>query len=1124
MNTTTQKQSSLKTRWIIQGTLTTKTALHIGSGASELDGRLAHDPEVANSEQAMASLVVRDYKGKPYLPGSAIKGVLRHYAEAFGAQDIQTIFGERGEQGVSHSNQFAGLVDFLPAQLNSAPDNQANPKNGMAHYSHDEATGLIAAHARERTTKAVAAQKLFHYEAVPAGAKFNVVLHAEGLEEQAVSELLGLLQGFSGKAESLSLGAKQATGLGVMQWKKTCVKRLTEQGAREWWKKSREGYTGNGATITPWQEFAEDRNVIAAPQVPAANRSPLTLVATIAIDGPFLVNEPAHKGSNSNEPDHMPRRTQDGKIELPGSSLHGALRAQAERICRTLGLEVLEGHEAPAYKSEKTNLDIVSWLFGAPGWRSVLRVESFTAPDPTTTDPAPTTTLLVQDFVALDRFHGGVSGSAKFNAQYVLNPTLSGAIGVDLRRLGISKNQKAALGLLALTLRDLDEGDIPLGYGAAAKGYGQVDTVKTQTLNALAGELKKHNIALDDAVNAFRDYCKSKSKVGTLPAAQTQPMTASTTNPVGPLQIQAPAQGDFHNPYAFLPVDKPKDKDKWKHRSDSKAQNLGHHSHDRYALKDANGNPVYSGRIICHLENKTPLFIGGHDRTGTSPTTISPFRLGGDIALPATSLRGMIGAIIEAASQSSMRVLDNKTLSMRMQANENRLPKKGVEKAISRLYTLSDERTEASTGSTKTLPKVCGQRNPDSQKYQNRARLTDGQTVYFLSKNSSIVEIAYSQIWRSRIEDSQSETYDIHQFFKAIDAELLPLNSERKQISPAEWLLGFVSTDKQDPQAKKTAGVSAFAGKLRVSFGLATEARISEEAVKLKILASPKPPSPAMYFKPKNGAGAYVSKPNLASNPQGYSPNGRKVYLHALREGDAPKGLNDTGLPENLTQSNEPWRSRNPNNDNQKVQVTPIDSGAKFWFHIDFDNIDQSELELLCFALHPCDKFEHRLGMGRSLGLGSVSVTPEALLLIDRAARYGVNVCGSGAHRYHAVWQNQVPRTNDMHTRYSAALSASSVAGYITPTTVSELAQAGAAKVKELSEALWRAIVLTGHPDAINKPVHTPQVAGKNVEEKTYQWFVENDKAADIDKQFVAPKDDEVDGAIKPIKRHPAPQ
>ncbi len=68
--------------------------------------------------------------------------------------------------------------------------------------------------------------------------------------------------------------------------------------------------------------------------------------------------------------------------------------------------------------------------------------------------------------MAIDRFTGGAAPGLKFDADYADRPRLTGKIRVDLDRI-----EPWALGLLALTFRDLIEGDITFGFGAS-KGYG----------------------------------------------------------------------------------------------------------------------------------------------------------------------------------------------------------------------------------------------------------------------------------------------------------------------------------------------------------------------------------------------------------------------------------------------------------------------------------------------------------------------------------------------------------------------------------------------------------------------------------------------------------------------------
>jgi len=76
----------------------------------------------------------------------------------------------------------------------------------------------------------------------------------------------------------------------------------------------------------------------------------------------------------------------------------------------------------------------------------------------------------MQDFLAIDRFTGGGRNNAKFDVLALWQPRFTA-------RLRLENPQPWELGWLALTLRDLAEGWLTLGFGAA-KGFGKV-TVST---------------------------------------------------------------------------------------------------------------------------------------------------------------------------------------------------------------------------------------------------------------------------------------------------------------------------------------------------------------------------------------------------------------------------------------------------------------------------------------------------------------------------------------------------------------------------------------------------------------------------------------------------------------------
>jgi hypothetical protein len=107
--------------------------------------------------------------------------------------------------------------------------------------------------------------------------------------------------------------------------------------------------------------------------------------------------------------------------------------------------------------------DLAARLFGLSGWRAPLHVSRLLA--------AENSNVRHQEHVAIDRFTGGAARNAKFDADLAGATTLRGALTVDLTRLREVDAELQSLGLLALVLRDLVEGDVAIGAGSA-KGQG----------------------------------------------------------------------------------------------------------------------------------------------------------------------------------------------------------------------------------------------------------------------------------------------------------------------------------------------------------------------------------------------------------------------------------------------------------------------------------------------------------------------------------------------------------------------------------------------------------------------------------------------------------------------------
>jgi CRISPR-associated protein (TIGR03986 family) len=385
--------------------------------------------------------------------------------------------------------------------------------------------------------------------------------------------------------------------------------------------------------------------------------------------------------------------------------------------------------------------------------------------------------------------------------------------------------------------------------------------------------------------------------------------------------------------------------------------------------------------------------------------------------------------------------------------------------AVKRFHLLADERGEDSELKHPYVP--IGTRSEPQGK---NLRLRDGDIVYFVptKDGTEVAEISFSSIWRGyagTVED----------YFRKVDPELLPFNKTRTRITPAELLFGFVQ-DAKDKDAKSLA----FKGKVRISCGRLVDGQTDfyePQDVTLKILSSPKPPSPALYFKPADNAeGGYIAKSSLADPNTNAIPQGRKMYLH-----------------HHVAKDQQPWRTADKEkHKNQKNRIKPLRRELEFIFSIDFDNLTEWELGLLCYAVRPMEGFRHKIGMGKPLGLGTVRIDPVELSTVDRTKRY--SLAGFKADRFNPDGAT----FDEIRKLFAGAMDGD----------------------------IKNALRLLGTPKFVTAPVHTPQNEGLDPETDTFKWFVANDdpRLRDYQKrEFLEPLRDKLN-ELKPLGTPPAPE
>jgi len=447
---------SFQTRWCITGTLTTRTPLHIGAGRTTD----VHEKLKVENEAVKVTAVALDGRDKPYIPGSTLKGNLRAWLQTRIKDKalLDSVFGSGDEE--KGENSQGGKAEFWNVLIKDI----LTPKHKPSYWHPERQVGVEVGVTIDRVTRTAREQRLFHREMVPPGMRFEVRITGKNLNEDEVALLLAGLNGFNDKQQQISLGSDNAQNKGLMNWKLLEIEQLDEATTKKWIAEGASRMWDSALqplNQTQRNSLLQKSNTLIDEQ---SNQPSLQLHFQLRFDSPFLVNDPSLFVKNET-PNHQPRHDHHGKAVLPSSSLRGAIRAQAERIIRTLeGKACLIDDDKLAckpvekYEEVETKLCLACQLFGGTGWRTPIRISDFTLIEQESE--------LTQEFVAIDRFTGGGAEHLKFNAKSVYKPTFQGTWHIDLQRV-----KPWGLGLLALVIRDFIDGDITFGYGAA-KGYG----------------------------------------------------------------------------------------------------------------------------------------------------------------------------------------------------------------------------------------------------------------------------------------------------------------------------------------------------------------------------------------------------------------------------------------------------------------------------------------------------------------------------------------------------------------------------------------------------------------------------------------------------------------------------
>ncbi len=423
-------------------TLETVTPLHLGSGDVRDD--LLPEIEVTRNgvretRKVAVAAIQRDNGNCPTLPGTALKGALRRNAPDGG----EALFGNITEKKKSPQGQ---EVTKEPARMG------ALLLRGARWLSGGDGTGLPFAgnatfvHARSKIDPGRGtsdSNKLFHAEMVIPKSRFewHFRLETRGDIDRLEEVLLKALAPWA-EERGIAIGANKSADLGRVRLVEGTLKR------------------------TDWH--VEGGRLVARGEAQTLPLSPSTdkpdARLTLLCKGPFLtldtdVDPP--EDDDTHTPQLRALRHQNAPFVL-ATMVKGALR---QRLSWLLACDAFDPDATPPSQgetvirdpSETHRLSAVERLFGAAGWRGVLRV----AVTETAREAA-----VKSSQVRIDRFSGGTVDSALFTIDADRGVRLELSFWLDAARAETRDRDN-----LARVLDDIRENGLELGHGVT-KGYG----------------------------------------------------------------------------------------------------------------------------------------------------------------------------------------------------------------------------------------------------------------------------------------------------------------------------------------------------------------------------------------------------------------------------------------------------------------------------------------------------------------------------------------------------------------------------------------------------------------------------------------------------------------------------
>jgi CRISPR/Cas system CSM-associated protein Csm3 (group 7 of RAMP superfamily) len=410
-----------------------------------------------------------DGRGRYYIPGSSLAGPMRSWVE------LNLVYTADPETSASGATDGKNIADNFFGYMKK----QKGDEEGYASHLFME-DAIFEGHIKARECRhgiqidpksgTVVDKALYTRALLPKGAsfRFEMELDVEDATTTALEVLKLLLEAL--RKGDIRFGACKTRGFGVLKLKNEKVNYYDFSNAidLDHWLDGEES-----ASKQKWDSLSVESVSVRSDIRRYEMRIPWEPVSKIMVKS----------GRDGIETDMLPlvsgAGTENGVVPIiPGSSIKGVLRSQAERILRTIFDE-----------GDSNALALVNDMFGDKDKSGCVFVDDvYLRPEEQVTPSAADwlsenvgamdKVTHHEDHVAIDRFTGGASDGALYSAR----PVKTGItwdpihIAVDFStrsQISADSCRLVELALIELVARDMERGLVPLGFGTN-RGMGEI--------------------------------------------------------------------------------------------------------------------------------------------------------------------------------------------------------------------------------------------------------------------------------------------------------------------------------------------------------------------------------------------------------------------------------------------------------------------------------------------------------------------------------------------------------------------------------------------------------------------------------------------------------------------------